>query len=415
MAGAAHSVEIPEAFGFLFDPPLGGARYRAAHGGRGSAKSNSFASAIALHAANRPLRVGCFREIQKSIRDSAKRLLDDKIASLGLADFYESTDAEIRGRNGSLFVFYGLRSNVDQIKSMEGLDLAWVMEANKVSQRSWDVLIPTIRKDGSEIWAEWNPDLEADPVDAMFRGPDGPPPNSIVRKVNWQDNPFFPDVLRAEMEYDRRRDIDKYLHVWEGEYRRNSLARVFGNWTVEEFEAPNDVAFRYGADWGFSIDPTALVRCYIDGRKLYIDYEAYAIGCEIDQTPELFDHVPGSRRWLITADSARPETISYLARQGFKIVPAIKGARSLEEGVEFLKSFDTIVHPRCVHTIAELSHYSYKVDDLTGQVLPILADKHNHVIDALRYACEGARRAGKTPNTIRVPLPSRSPTSWMAA
>lgn len=217
------------------------------------------------------------------------------------------------------------------------------------------------------------------------------------------------------MEYDRRRDIDKYLHVWEGQYRRSSEARVFNNWTVEEFDAPNDAVFRFGADWGFSIDPTVLVRCYIDGRKLYVDHEAYALKCEVDQTPELFDHVPGSRRWLITADSARPETISYMQRHGFKIVPAIKGARSLEEGVEFLKSFDIIVHPRCVRTIAELQHYSYKVDDLTGQVIPVLADKDNHVIDALRYACEGARRAAKPASTIRVPVPSRSPQSWMAA
>lgn len=407
------TVEIPEAFGFLFDPPLGSVRYRAAHGGRGSAKSHSFASAIALHAAQKPLRVLCGREIQKSIRDSSKRLLDDRIAALGLSSFYESTDNEIRGKNGSLMVFAGLRSNVDQIKSMEGIDLFWGMEANRFSQRSLDTLIPTIRKPGSELWFEWNPDLETDPVDVMFRQ-DSPPPNAIVRKINWQDNPFFPDVLRAEMEYDRRRDMDKYMHVWEGEYRRNSEARVFRNWTVEEFEAPNDAVFRYGADWGFSIDPSALVRCYVDGRKLFIDHEAVSYGCEIDQLPELFNHVPDVKRWLITADSARPETISYMQRQGYKIVPAIKGARSVEEGVEFLKAYDIVVHPRCAHAIRELTHYSYKIDDLTGQVVPILADKDNHIIDALRYALEGARRATKPP-VMQVPVPQYTPQSWMGA
>lgn len=409
------SVEIPEAFGFLFDPPLGEVRYRAAHGGRGSAKSHSFASAIALLAAQRPLRVLCGREIQKSIRDSSKRLLDDKIAAHGLGGFYESTDAEIRGKNGSLIMFAGLRSNVDQIKSMEGIDLFWGMESNKFSQNSLDVLIPTVRKPRSELWFEWNPDLDSDPVDTMFRGEDGPPPSSIVREVNWQQNPFFPEVLLQELEYDRRRDPDKYLHVWEGEYRRNSEARVFNNWTIEEFDAPNDAVFRYGADWGYSIDPTCLVRCYIDGRKLYVDYEAYAIKCEIPQIPELFSAgVPEAKKWLITADNSRPETISYMQRQGFKMVPAIKGARSLEEGVEFLKGYDIIVHPRCVHTIAELQHYSYKIDELTGQVLPVLADKHNHLIDALRYACEGARRASKPAPVMRVSVPAR-PQSWMAA
>ena len=406
------TVEIPEAFGFLFDPPLGSVRYRAGYGGRGSAKSHSFASAIVLLAAQQPLRVLCGREIQRSIRDSSKRLLDDKIEALGLSSFYESTDAEIRGKNGSLIVFAGLRSNVDQIKSMEGIDLFWGMEANKFAQRSLDTLIPTIRKPGSEIWFEWNPDLDTDPVDAMFRQ-DSPPPNSIVRKINWQDNPFFPDVLKAEMEYDRRRDLDKYLHVWEGEYRKNSEARVLRNWTVEEFTAPNDAVFRYGADWGFSIDPSALVRCYVDGRKLYIDYEAVSYGCEIDQLPELFDHVPEARRWLITADSSRPETISFMQRKGFKIVPAIKGARSVEEGVEFLKAYDIVVHPRCEHTIRELTHYSYKIDDLTGQVLPILADKDNHVIDAIRYSLEGARRASKPVPEVKF-VPQYTPQSWMA-
>jgi phage terminase large subunit len=411
---SAVAVEIPEAFDYLFDPPLGSVRYRIGHGGRGSAKSHSYASALAIHAAQKPLRILCGREIQKSIKDSSKRLLDDKIADHGLGDFYESTDTEIRGKNGSLFLFAGLRSNVDQIKSMEGIDICWLLEANKISQNSWDVLIPTIRKPGSEIWAEYNPDLPTDPVDAMFRGPEGPPPRAIVRHINWEDNPFFPDVLREEMEYCRKRDPDKYLHVWQGQYRRNSESRVFKNWVEQEFEAPSDATFRFGADWGFSIDPTVLVRCYLDGRKLYIDHEAYMRGCEIDQTPELFDHVPGARRWIITADSARPETISYLRRNGFKIMPAIKGARSLEEGVEFLQSYDIIVHPRCVHTIEELMHYSYKVDDLTGQVIPVLADKDNHVIDALRYALEGVRRAGSgKAKTIAVSIPRGGQQSWM--
>jgi phage terminase large subunit len=137
-----------------------------------------------------------------------------------------------------------------------------------------------------------------------------------------------------------------------------------------------------------------LVRCWIDGKRLYIDHEAYMVGCEIDQLPDLFARVPDSQKWFITADTARPETISYMQRHGYpKINAAIKGAKSVEEGVEFLKSFDIVVHPRCQHTIDELTVYSYEIDDLTGLILPKLADKDNHVIDALRYACEGARRA----------------------
>lgn len=390
-------MRIPEAFRFLWQPRADDGkpvRYRAAHGGRGSAKSHSYCQAAILKAAEQPLRIGCYREIQRSIRDSVKRLLDDKIRDSGLTEFFQSTDTEIRGANGSLFIFNGLRTNPDAVKSTEGLDIAIVFEANKVSQRSWDLLIPTVRKTGSEIWAEWNPEFASDPVDQMFRGANGAPPGSIVREVNWEQNPFFPEVLRQELEWDRKRDPDKYLHIWQGGYQRNSESRVFKNWKVEEFDRPAGTIFRQGADWGFAIDPSVLVRCSIDGKRLYVDHEAYLIGCEIDQLPDLFRRVPESDKWFITADSARPETISYMRSHGFpKINSAIKGARSVEEGIAFLQSFDIIVHPRCQHVIDELTMYSYKKDPLTGQVLPMLEDKHNHCIDALRYACEGVRKA----------------------
>lgn len=393
-------VKIPGAFRELFNP----ARYKAYYGGRGSAKSHSFATALVILAGKKPLRIGCYREIQKSIRDSSKRLLDDKIAALGASDFFESTDTEIRGRNGSLFIFGGLRSNPEAVKSTEGLDIAWIEEATTVSQRSLDILVPTLRKPGSEIWASWNPRFSTDPVDAMFRG-ETPPPNSIIRRVNYDLNPFFPDVLRDELEWDRRRDPDKYRHIWLGEYQANSESRVFKNWRIgdrSEFVEDPTRRYYYGADWGFSVDPTVLLRCYIEGRTLYFDREAYKIGCEIDKTPALFDAVPGSRKWPIRADSARPETISYMNRSGFNVVPALKGAGSVEDGVEFLKSFDIVVHPDCRHMIDELTLYSYKVDKLTDEVLPILEDKCNHCIDAARYALEGARRGVSQPRIMRL-------------
>ena len=391
------SVKLPEAFEFLFSEVADDGlpvRYRAVHGGRGSAKSHSLAQALILKATQSPLRIGCFREIQKSIRDSVKRLLDDKIRDSGLDDFFESTDTEIRGTNGALFIFGGLRTNPDAVKSTEGIDIAAVFEANRVSQRSWDLLVPTVRKVGSEIWAEWNPEHETDPVDQKFRGPSGAPPGSIVRQVNWVDNPFFPDVLRQELEWDQRRDPDKYQHIWMGAYQRNSEARVFKNWKIEPFDIAPEWTLRQGADWGFSVDPSVLVQCAIVGRTLYVAHEAYRVGCEIDFLPDLFRSIPDAERWPTIADSARPETIRSMQRHGFsKMLKAIKGAKSLEEGVQFLQSFDIVVHPRCLHTIDELTSYSYEVDDLTGLVLPKLKDKDNHVIDSLRYACEGARRA----------------------
>jgi len=198
------------------------------------------------------------------------------------------------------------------------------------------------------------------------------------------------------MEYDRKRDPDKFQHIWRGEYLRNSEARVFRNWKVEDFDTPSNAMFRFGADWGFASDPTVLVRCYINGRTLYIDQEAWQIGCDIIDTPELFMSIQGAEKWPIVADSSRPETISHMRRHGFpKMLAAVKGQKSVEEGIEWLKSYDIVVHPRCTHTIDELSLYSYKTDTTTGAVLPVLEDKKNHVIDALRYALEGLRRAAK--------------------
>lgn len=396
------SVQLPEAFADLWEP----ARYKAFYGGRGSAKSHSFAQALIIQAAQKPMRVGCFREVQLSIKDSVKRLLDDKIAEAGLQGFYHSLDNEIRGANGSSFVFRGLRAiDANTIKSLEGLDVAWVEEASSVSQKSIDILRPTIRKPNSEIWFTWNPDQASDPVDHMFRGEAGPPPRSIVRRVNWDDNPFFPDVLREELEWDRSRDPEKYAHIWLGEYNTNSEARVFRNWRVEAFDPPAEAVYRFGADWGYAVDPTVLVRGYITGRTLYIDQEVYAVGCEIDNTPALFDKIEGSRKWTIRADSSRPETISFMQRKGFKIIPAAKGPGSVEDGIEFLKTYDIVVHPRCKHTADELALYSWKQDPLTNDILPILEDKNNHVIDALRYMLEGLRRAVKPSN----PVPSTNP------
>lgn len=383
-------IQTPRAFVPLLEP----SRYKGVHGGRGSGKSHFFAELLIERCMVEKTDWVCLREVQKSLAQSVKKLLEMKIEALGVGSLFEVQESKIKTPYGGQILFQGMQNHTaDTIKSLEGYDGAWFEEAQSCSQRSLDLLRPTIRKEGSELWFSWNPRLSTDPVDALLRG-DNPPPNSVIVQANYADNPWFPDVLLDEMEYDKRRDPDKYRHVWLGEYEQNSQARVFHNWSIEEFDAPAGAHFRLGADWGFSIDPTVLVRCYIDGRNLYVDHEAYMVGCEIDQTPDLFDRVPRSRDFFITADSARPETISYMRKHGFpKINAAVKGPKSLEEGIEFLKSFDIIVHPRCVHVIDELTAYKYKIDPLTDEVLPYLEDKHNHTIDALRYACEGARRA----------------------
>ena len=342
-------------------------------------------------------RAACLREVQKSLKNSVKLLVEDKIRQLGVSSLFEVYEAEIRTPGGGVIIFQGMQNHTaDSIKSLEGFDIAWVEEAQGLSQRSLDLLRPTIRKTGSELWFGWNPNKPTDPVDVLLRGPT-PPADAIVVEMNYTDNPWLPDELKADLQDDLKRDPDKFMHVWGGHYSLNSEARVFRNWTVREFEAPEDAVHRFGADWGFAIDPTVLVRCHIEGRELFVDYEAWEVGCEIDKTPALFDQIEGSRKFVIRADSARPETVSYMRRQGFRITPAIKGQGSIEDGVEFLRSFDIVVHPRCKRVIEELTLYAYKVDEHTGDILPFLDDKNNHTIDALRYALEELRRSGFKP------------------
>lgn len=397
-------VELPRWAQQLFTP----SRFKAMWGGRGGGKSRSIATALVLKAAQGPERILCAREVQRSIKDSSKRLLDDEIDRIGLRGMFDSTETEIRGANGSLFIFAGLRGNASQIKSLEGVTIAWVDEAQVISQASLDTLIPTIRAPGSEVWLSWNPLKAADPVDAMFRA-DAIPPGAMVIEVQHDDNPWFPDELRHQMEWQRERDYDKYLHIWRGGYWQNSEARVFKNWRVGgevEFEGAEVAEYRLGVDFGYSIDPSCLVRCYVRGTTLFIDYEAYKIGCEIVQLPELFSRVPDAEKWPVTADSSRPETISYLRNHGFpRIRPSVKGAGSVDEGIAFLQSFDIVVHPRCTHVADELATYSYKVDSLTGEPIPVLEDRNNHLIDALRYALEGVRRVKAKPETVSFAIP----------
>ena len=385
-------IKVPE----VFMPLEGPHRYIGAHGGRCSGKSHYFGERWLRENVAERLDVVCLRETLKSLEFSVKKLLESKISTFNAGAYFEVQDRRILSVHGGVTIFEGMQNHTaESIKSLEGFDRAWFEEAQNASDKSLTLLRPTIRKPGSQLWFGWNPDLETDPIDLLLRGPELPPDASVIQ-ANYMDNPWMSDEMRAEMEYDKRRDPDKYAHVWLGNYRRNSEARVFKNWRVEEFEVDPAWTLRQGADWGFSVDPSVLVQCAIVGRTLYISHEAYRVGCEIDFLPELFRTVPEAERWPTTADSARPETISYMQRHGFpKMLAAIKGAKSLEEGIEFMRTFDIVVHPRCTHTIEELTLYSYEIDSLTSQVLPKLADRDNHVIDAIRYACEGARRAAK--------------------
>ena len=386
-------VRFPRYFRDYFKP----ARYKGLYGGRGSGKSHCFAGLAVIKAASIPgFRVVCVREVQRSIADSVKQLIEDKIEAYGLSSFFKCTEAEIVGKNGSKIIFRGMQNHTAaSIKSLEGFDVAWVEEAQTISRKSLELLTPTIRKAGSEVWFSWNPENENDPVDELLRKE--PPENSIVKLVNWNDNPWFPHELQADMQRDREREPDKYAHVWEGQYRALSEARVFRNWRVDTLTPPDNVVWFYGADWGFANDETAALRCCIpENGVLYIDSEVYELGVPTEALPSLLAQIPDARLWPMRADSARPETIDYCRRHGFpKMRGAHKGKGSVEDGVTFLQGMDIVINPACPNLQREIASYAYKTDPRTGEILPVIEDKNNHLIDALRYACEGLHRKGK--------------------
>lgn len=393
-------------------------RYKGLHGGRGSAKSHTFARMLLARCRRNPgTRWVCAREIQLSLAQSVKRLLEDTIKLYQLGDEFQVQNTLIKTPGDGVIIFQGLQDHTaTSIKSLEGFHGAWVEEAQSLSATSLELLRPTIREDESELWFSWNPDRASDPVDALLRGA-MPPDDACVTELNWQDNPHFPSVLRKEMESDYARDPETAAHVWGGRYKTKSKANVFKNYHIGAFDTPDDAMFLFGGDWGFSVDPTVLLRMFVaegalrralvaqyglkgDHAVLCIDREAYAVGCEIDDTPALFDALDPAdpamaRRWPITADSARPETISYMQRHSYPLIqPARKGPGSVEEGIKFLQAYDIIIHTRCPHAAIEFGDYRYKLHPLTGEVTPVLEDKKNHTIDSARYAVEDVDRDG---------------------
>lgn len=381
-------IELPTKLRPLWTPK----RYKVLRGGRGGAKSHGIARTLLVMAAQRKLRILCTRELQNSIADSVHKLLSDLIAGdAHLSAHYEVQKKTIVNRTtGSEFIFAGVRNNVKSIKSMEGIDICWVEEAEGVSDYSWQVLIPTIRKSGSEIWVSFNPDQEDDPTSRRFIT--NPPDDCISLEIGWQDNPWFPEELRKEMEYLYRIDPEAADHVWGGQFRKNSAAQVLrGKYVREAFVPEPDWDGPYfGADFGYSVDPSTLIKSYIHENRLHISEEAYGVGVEIDGLPAFYDSVSGARKRQIRADSSLPATISYLQRHGYpNVVGATKGPGSVEDGILFLRSFEKIIiHPRCEHTYEEARLWSYKCDRLTKLPTTDLEDKHNHCWDAIRYSME---------------------------
>ncbi len=385
-------IQLPPKLVPMFALERGAVQYRNMHGGRGSGKSFSAALMAAVWGYAEPLRILCTREFQASIKESFHAELKAAIAAHPFLEAHYDVGVDyLRGANGTEFIFRGLRHSVNTIKSLAKIDLTIVEEAEDAPEASWLALEATVfRQPKSELWALWNPRLDGSPVDMRFRK--HPPDNAVTVEMNWNDNPFFPDGLdKLRRREQSRLDPATYAHVWEGAYLVNSAAQVFsGKWRVEEFEPAASWDGPYhGGDFGYAQDPTAAVRVYIHGDTLYVSHEAGGRGIELDAiAAHVNEAIPGFDEGVSRWDSASPGSISILTRSGLpKAIGAEKWQGSVDDGIRFLRAFrEIIVHPRCTNTIGEMRLYSYKVDRLTGDILPVLVDANNHWIDAIRYS-----------------------------
>lgn len=388
--------EFPAKLRFLFEPH----RYKVAHGGRGSAKSWSFARALLIQGAQRPSRVLCAREFQNSIAASVHQLLADQIDALGLASFYEVQTTCIRGVNGTEFAFEGLRHNAHKIKSYEGVDVCWVEEAQTVSNASWELLVPTVRKDGSEIWVTFNPQLATDPTYQRFclRPVDG-----VVAEVNWQDNPWFPEVLRAEKDELKGRDMDAYLNVWEGKCRQALEGAVYKD-ELRQAQAegrigrvPYDPARPVHTFWdlGWS-DSVAIWMVQAVGLEFrFIDYyenrqkplDHYVATLQARPYVWGTDWLPHDARATTLASGGKSieEQVRALNRN-VQIVPML----SVDAGIQAARVMFRnawIDDKRCDLGLQMLRHYRYDHDPETGALSKHpLHDQSSHCADAFRMA-----------------------------
>ena len=374
------------------------------YGGRGSGKSHDVAEYCLFRAYQSKIKVLCTRELQNSIADSVYSLLKNKITDMHLDFFFTVYKDRIVGNNGSEFIFKGIHNNVSEIKSMENISIAWLEESQSLSRESIDVIVPTIRAPGSILIFTFNPYKDNDPIYMEMKNATE---DDLVIKANYSDNPWFPEELRLEMERDKKNDYQKYLWVWEGECLGLSDAQIFrGKYVIENFETPKNADFHFGADWGFANDPTTIVRSFIVGNDLYIDMCAGKVGCDLEDTPSLFNEVQGSSIYPIYADSARPETISFMRSKHYNVIAAEKWNGSVEDGIQYLRSFSCIhIHERCKAVAEEFDLYQYKVDRQTGEVLRVPVDKFNHYIDAIRYSLTVPMRSannGKVYDNFRV-------------
>jgi len=393
---AISKAQFPIKLEGLFKP----SRYKVLQGGRGGAKSWGIARALLIKGAKDKIRVLCAREFMTSMKDSVHKLLCDQIQALGLTGFYEITQNSLRGANGTEFAFVGLKNNVANVKSYEGVDICWVEEAQTVSRLSWNVLIPTIRKEKSEIWVSFNPELETDETYQRFVAQ--PPADCISIKINWSDNPWFPEVLRLEKDSLKARDLEAYNQVWEGLCRKSVDGAIFGRElqqaeldgriTRVPYDATKPVHAIFDLGWADSTSiwflqfvgmETRLIRYIEDSQQTMSHYLA---------TMQTYGYVYDTV-WL--PHDAQNKTLAAAGRTIEDIVRAAGYKTQILPKVPILDSINAArtIFPSCyfdrehaAEGINCLRHYRYEVDPETKQFSRTpLHDHYSHGADAFRY------------------------------
>lgn len=390
-------LQLPEKLAPLYEPR----RYKVMHGGRGGGKSWSVAAVLLTMAADRPLRILCAREVQKSMRESVYRLLCDQIVKLGLESFYRVLEAEIRGANGSLFTFAGLQQHtVDSIKSFEGVDIVWVEEGHGVSKKSWDVLIPTIRKEGSEIWVTMNPDMATD--DTWVRFVETPSPDTWVCEINWRDNPWFPDVLNDErLKAKRTMTEEDYGNTWEGKARRVAAGAIYRR-EIDDLYAdgritlvPYDPLLPVHTVWDLGWNDAMTIGMVQRGPKhvAVIDYIedhgrllSWYVG-ELEKRPYRWgiDFLPhdGKTKDFKTGKSTE-QILRELGRKNVQVLDRI----SVEEGIKATRMMlyrAYFSETKAGRLIECLKRYRRDINQRTGEAGEPLHDEFSHGADMTRY------------------------------
>jgi len=401
---AQTKVHLPAKLGMLFEP----ARYKVLHGGRGSGKSWGVARALLTLAAKRPMRILCAREVQKSITDSVHRLLSDQIEKLGLGAFYEVLQSEIRGRNGSQFLFAGIRQqSIGNLKSFEGVDICWVEEAQVVTKASWNVLIPTIRAPASEIWITFNPDLDTDETYQRFVK--SPPSDSRVVKVNWNDNPWFPAELARERDSLLARDPTSWRNVWQGECRPAVDGAIYATEVASAQDAgrvrevPPDPVLKthavFDLGWNDAMSIALVQRSgsevrvvgYIeDSHRTLADYSADMLALRHNWGKVWLPH--DARAKNIQTGRSAEETMRAL---GWDV--QIIGLEDVESGIRNAR----LVFPRIYFDAGAtsrlmecLKRYRRSINHATNEPGAPLHDEFSHGADCFRYLCAVADQLG---------------------